>query len=647
MKRNLAAIFAVAMAAGLEVGCSSKGPDTGSGQSIPVSVTLIPSAVSVPPGRTVPVAVTVSRSGYSTDPVTVTASGLPSGVSASPLVIGGSTGTLRLTASLDAPATDSAAVSVTATAGGGFAAATLTLSVTPSRFSLAVTPPSIHISRSSSGTVTVTVSRENLPDVIEVTASGPPGVTADRLLLEGNRGNLVLHVDGDAPLGPSSVTVSGVSGSTRATAPLQLSIGRAGSVDGSFGDGGMAVTGLGTGASAATPIYVAVQEDGKIVVVGTRPRPACGLVCKGLAVARYNPNGTLDTSFLGPDAGAPPGVAILFEAPTFTHPPSAVATSDGGILVASSNAVNTLVRITSDGNADPSFNADGGRPDGHAAQSIAGVAVAAADEKILVAGSTPAPARFALARYNPDGTLDQTFGDGGILAEALDGVTLPTTTGASFTSEKAKVVGFATRGGLSQVAVVSFDITGPGSVDRSFNDGGQLLIQLGRGGGNSQAVAALDLQGNTIVVASARDNSTSGPQHYALVSFQPDGGVDPSFGMDGGVTRFFSPDGGTAQLFAAAKARDNKIVAAGFFRPSPTITQFLLLRYNSNGLPDESFGEPAGILLNVPNPSDPNSIRSNLNEFDSVAFQGVSLVAAGAVTPAGANRSFVVVRYLP
>jgi len=634
------------MAAGLEVGCSSKGSETPGGESIPVNVTLIPSVVSVPPGRTVPVTVTVSRSGDATNPVTVTANGLPSGVSASPLVLMGSTGTLLLTASLEARAMDSAAVSVTATGGGGLAAATLTLSVIPSRFSLALTPPSIQISRGSTGRVTVTVSRENFPDVIEVTASGPPGVTADRLLLDGNRGSLVVHVDGDALLGPASVTVSAVSGSTRVTTPLQLSVARAGSVDGSFGDGGMVVTGLGTGASALTPIYTAVQEDGKIVVVGTRPRPACGLVCKGLAVARYNSNGTLDTSFLGPDAGAPPGVSIVFEAPTFTHPPSAVATSDGGILVASSNPTNTLVRITSDGNPDPSFNADGGRPDGHAAQSIAGVAVAAKGEKILVAGSTATPARFALARYNLDGTLDEAFGDGGILAEALDGVTLPTTTGASFTSEKAKVVGSATSGSLSQVAVVSFDITGPGSVDRSFNDGGHLLIQLGRGGGNSQAVAALDLEGNTIVLASARD-SISGPLHYALVSFQPDGGVDRSFGTDGGVTRFFSPDGGTVQLSAAARAPDNKIVAAGLFRPSPTITQFLLLRYNSNGLPDENFGEPAGVLINVPNPSDPSSIRSNVNEFDSVAFEGVNLVAAGAVTPAGANRSFVVVRYLP
>src|SRR5262249_33095004 len=162
--------------------------------------------------------------GGSTDPVTVTPGDLPAGVSASRIEIVGNTGNLNLSASRSAAVTYHFPVTVTATSRSGTAIATLTLSVSSSRFSLAVTPGSIRIKRRSAGTVTVTVSRENFPDVIEVTASGPPetGLTAETLLLSGNRGNLVVRADLRAPLGQSSLTVSAVSGSIRETASLQV-----------------------------------------------------------------------------------------------------------------------------------------------------------------------------------------------------------------------------------------------------------------------------------------------------------------------------------------------------------------------------------------------------------------------------------------
>src|SRR5262249_36319208 len=149
-----------------------------------------------------------------------------------------------------------------------------------------------------------------------------------------------------------------------------------------------------------------------------------------------------------PDASvpAPPGAVVVLEGPAFGSPPApyaaAVAIGDGGILIASNGTNNinnpdTLIRLTSDGNLDSTFNADGGRP-GRAQRTISASSIAVtADEKILVAGTTytpPLPASFAVARYNSDGTLDVTFGDGGVLAARLTGTTQsPTATSAAFT----------------------------------------------------------------------------------------------------------------------------------------------------------------------------------------------------------------------
>src|SRR5262249_16126887 len=69
------------------------------------------------------------------------------------------------------------------------------------------------------------------------------------------------------------------------------STGRAhpGDLDPSFGTGGIVTTSFGTAVVNAGGI--ALQADGKIVAVGSAGAPSA------FALARYNPNGNLDTSF--------------------------------------------------------------------------------------------------------------------------------------------------------------------------------------------------------------------------------------------------------------------------------------------------------------------------------------------------------------
>ena len=655
MKQGL--LSALALSTGVcAVACSSKGPGEPTASNLLASLTVAPSSALVPQGRTVLIAVTLARAVGFTDPVTVTVTGLPSGVAASPLVINGDTGTLNLFASSSAALIENVAVAVIGSSGNSSAAGTLTLSVTAPHFSLAITPPIIEIGKGASGSVTITVTRQDFAGAIQITVSGlPAGVTADSLSIAGNRGTLVLRVATSAQLGPSSLTVAGASGSSSATAPLALQVVQPGGLDVSFGAGGV-IPGVvmtpfdsSDGGTSSMLRAVAMQDDGKIVVAGNRTRstqPLCGPTmnqnCIGVVVARYNPDGTLDSSFAGPPVSDPPprGVAIVLETdPVHAVNANGIAVSDGGILVAANGPADTLLRFTPDGILDSSFNPDAGTP-GRARLTIAAKAGSVeSDETILVGGQTiSAPNAFALARYDSDGTLDQTFGDGGILSRPLAGITgAPSANAATLGDETAKVVGTATFGGRSGVAVMSFDTTDAGSIDESFNGTGQVLIQLGSV--TSTGAAVFDMDAGTVVVATTRDAANHAD--VALARLQPDGGLDLTFG-DGGVARtLFAPSAGNSLVNAAATFAGKIVVAGTVSGGGSSNNRFLVLRYNSDGSLDTSFGgDGSGVIINVPN-------VFGSNGFNGVAFQpDGKIVAVGQVTQSGKSQP-TVVRYDP
>ena len=180
----------------------------------------------------------------------------------------------------------------------------------------------------------------------------------------------------------------------------------AGDLDPMFGDSGTVTTDLGGSDLAAG---AAVQTDGKIVVAGST---TAGSAFPDFAVARYEPDGTLDSTF---GAG---GTAIgdLFSTPAGAH--DVVLEPDGKIL-AVGGALNfnlfALVRYNPSGTLDASFGS-GGKVTLAAGRAAFSVALQP-DGKIVVAGdSLAAPGAatgFALARFDPDGTPDPSFdGDG-------------------------------------------------------------------------------------------------------------------------------------------------------------------------------------------------------------------------------------------
>jgi uncharacterized delta-60 repeat protein len=182
-----------------------------------------------------------------------------------------------------------------------------------------------------------------------------------------------------------------------------------GSVDSSFGSGGVARAFAGSGIANG----VAVEPDGKIVVVGS-----VNPIDTRVAIARFNSNGTLDTSF---GSGGTETLAVFnlpYEAAT------AVATQQDGKIVFAGYEQGSpnfgfynglVVRLTSSGAYDSSFNGNG-VVSYHKANSGYDTMNAVAiqnDGKIVAAGADVGGPYAIFLRINPNGSFDSGFGTSG------------------------------------------------------------------------------------------------------------------------------------------------------------------------------------------------------------------------------------------
>ncbi|HEY9116152.1 MAG TPA: T9SS type A sorting domain-containing protein [Bacteroidales bacterium] len=187
-----------------------------------------------------------------------------------------------------------------------------------------------------------------------------------------------------------------------------------GTLDTSFGTNGVAS--ITVDGSDNDFDCITLQDDGKIVVAG---HYELGLQYFGMLVARFNSNGTLDPTF------ANSGVFIESFGNVDDEGFGVAINSEGKIIVTGFSATASftysmlLMQLTSSGVLDVSFG-NGGTVYSNLADYNVGAAITIQeDDKIIIAGGTGAlppggDSEMAVWRYNPDGTLDDTFGDEGI-----------------------------------------------------------------------------------------------------------------------------------------------------------------------------------------------------------------------------------------
>jgi uncharacterized delta-60 repeat protein len=317
-----------------------------------------------------------------------------------------------------------------------------------------------------------------------------------------------------------------------------------GDLDPSFGTGGTVITSFG-GTDVASAVVI--QPDGKLVVAG-RTNIAGNTV---FALARYNPNGGLDPAF-----GTGGLVTTDFGS---TDQAFAVALQgDGKIVTAGRRGSDVIVaRYNANGSVDSSFGSTTGRVItnfGATEQALA--LVLQPDGKIVVAGRTnkPAPSGnfdFALARYEASGTLDLTFGTAGLVTTDFGGSVDRAFAMALQPDGKLVVVGDSD----ANFALARYDSNG--SLDASFGAGGKVITSFG---GTDQASAVILQPDGKLVVAGQTDTGIS--IDFALARYMPDGSLDGTFGSGGRVTTNFtgnSDDLGSAVVLQS----DGKIVVGG------------------------------------------------------------------------------------
>jgi uncharacterized delta-60 repeat protein len=184
-----------------------------------------------------------------------------------------------------------------------------------------------------------------------------------------------------------------------------------GDLDLSFGKGGIVFTGSGNNPSLDIAQEMAIQPDGKIVVVGDGA--LSGNTSWDFAVARYNTDGSLDTSFGGT------GIVITPVSNSNDSAYSVAIQADGKIIVIGNGGGNwTVVRYNPNGSLDTSFGGTGIVITVLSAFENYAYSVAVQlDGKIVVVGTSDNPGTydFAVVRYNADGSLDASFGNGGIV----------------------------------------------------------------------------------------------------------------------------------------------------------------------------------------------------------------------------------------
>jgi|SRR5215213_3975134 len=413
-------------------------------------------------------------------------------------------------------------------------------------------------------------------------------------------------------------------------------------LDTSFGSGGRVTTDFGVLSSVDEARAIVLQSDGKIVVAGYADRNTNSA---NFALARYQPSGATDPSF---------GIAgkVVTDFTGLRDEAHAIALQPDGKIIVGGFANGdsdifsgdfALVRYETNGGLDPSFGNGGkvttdfnGRFD-----QINAVALQT-DGKIVVAGAATSATStqwlFALARYDSSGSLDPTFGSGGKV-----------TTGFAPFSDEANAVALQNDGKIvvagtadvrnnfsfpaSNFALARYDTTG--NLDSAFGSGGQLITDFA--GGVDQA-HTLVLQSDGKIVLGGKTTFLSGERgfRFALARYDTSGSLDSTFGNGGRVSTDVFGDENHA--FDMLLQSDGKIILTGAVVQNLQL-DFALTRYDNTGNPDNSFGTSGIITTDFSGTHD--------EAFATAQQEDGKIVVVGAAEEANGGRNFALARYVP
>ena len=389
---------------------------------------------------------------------------------------------------------------------------------------------------------------------------------------------------------------------------------QAGVLDPSFDTDGIVISAFGNIDRASA---IQVQPDGKIVAAGTTLTGNYNFIIK-----RFSPNGSLDHTFNGAgynltDFGGADQVTGLVIQP------------DGKVVVCGYSAIAgnsydfSMVRYKANGIIDSTFDLDGKVSTAFSTGIDEANAIALQpDGKIVLTGKAYNGTNFdfGVARYNTDGSLDNSFDMDGM-------VTTTVGTADDFGNAlciqpdgKILVAGIGVISGMDQFIVIRYNTDG--SLDNTFDTDGIWNSNVGA------SATGIFVQPDSQIVVGGTNSS------YTVARLHPDGSFDNSFDGDGVATILVSALG--AQLNAILLQPDGKIVAAGAAY-NGTDDDFSLARFNSDGSVDSSF-DIDGIVI--------TSVNVHDDRIFAIAQQADGKLVVAGETGNGSNPDFVLARYI-
>jgi uncharacterized delta-60 repeat protein len=359
-----------------------------------------------------------------------------------------------------------------------------------------------------------------------------------------------------------------------------------GELDKSFGEGGIVVDHNAAGGNSAdvgTSIYV--DNKGRVYVTGYSVNRNGDY---DMVIWRYNKEGKLDKTF-----------------------------GEGGIVV--------------DHNAAGGNSNDGGN-------SIY------VDKKgrIYVTGSSKnrnGDLDMVIWRYNSDGSIDKTFGEGGIVVDHNAAGGNSNDGGNSiYVDKKGRiyVTGWSYNGKDDDMVIWRYN--GDGSIDKTFGEGG-IVVDHNAAGGNSNDVGySIYVDNKGRVYVTGYSVNRNGDKDMVIWRYNEEGKLDKTFG-DGGIVVDNNAAGGDRDAWGSLIYVDKKgrIYVTGFSSRKGG-RDMVIWRYNEEGKLDKTFGRRGMVIYNIPN---------NIASFGSSAYidRGGNIYVTGGSINMSCEPNMVICKY--
>lgn len=346
-----------------------------------------------------------------------------------------------------------------------------------------------------------------------------------------------------------------------------------GVLDTNFGENGKVVTDLVVGRDRS--FSSAIQSDGKILLIGYAENDIENDT--DIALVRYNTNGSIDNSF------GSNGV-VIFDSGLRERGYSVIELSNKKILVAGeASGSSILVCYKSNGAIDESFGNSGVVLTTLDKSSNISTISTQSDGKIVASGNSSYGA--LIIRYLTDGTIDQTFGTNGVVTVDLGTEAKYNNSMAVQQDDKILTTGFLTSEDSYDFFLIR--LNKDGTLDNTFGTNGLTTTDFG----NTDSGRSVGIQNDSKIIVSG-STAIGSENNFAVCRYNQDGSLDASFGNDGKViSSFGSSDTG----YSMAIQNGGYIVVSGYTN-SGTNHDFMLVRYDTEGILDEDFGTNGRIV---------------------------------------------------